>query len=65
MFKLNDDKTKMIGFTSISTNTIVGANVQVGGTSVEVSSRIINLGITFNQTLSMQTHVNAIACFYY
>ena len=45
MFKLNDDKTKMIGFTSISTNSFVGTNVQVGGTSVEVSSRIINNNI--------------------
>ena len=51
----------------LSTNSYDGANIQVGDTSVEVSSNIRSLGVTFNRTLSMQSHVNAITkvCFYY
>ena len=52
MLKLNDDKTKL-SFSNLSI-----ANVQVGGRLVEVSSKIRNLWITFNQTLLIQTHVN-------
>ena len=68
MLKLNDDETEFIVFKSKhNTNSFTGANVQVGGTAVEVSSKLRNLGVTFNQTLSMQTHVKAFAkvCFYY
>lgn len=68
MLKLNDDKTEFIVFKSKhNTSSFAEANFQVGGAAVEVSSRIRNLGVTLDQTLSMQTHVNAIAkvCFYH
>ena len=32
----------------------VEQNVQVGGTNVRIRSEIINLGVTFDQTLLMQ-----------
>ena len=43
------------------------ANDQVSGTPVGTSSKIRNLERIFNHTLSMQTHVNAIAkvCYHY
>ena len=68
MLKLNDDKTEFIVFKSKhNVNTFAEQNVQVGGTRVGISSKIKNLGVTFDQTLSMQAHVNTIAknCFYY
>ena len=66
MLKLNDDKTEFVVFKSKqNTSSFARSNVQVGGTAVEVSSKITHLVLTFNQSLSMQTHVNAIAkvCF--
>ena len=59
IFKLNDDKTEFTVFKSkYNINTFVEQNVQVGGTKVEISSKIKNLGVTFDQTLSMQTRVS-------
>ena len=48
-------------------NSLVGVNVQVGCTLVGMAEKIRNLWVTFNQTLWIQTHVNAIAGvrFYY
>ena len=48
-------------------NAFAEQSVQVGGTEVDISSKVRNLGVIFDQTLSMQSHVNAIAkrCFYY
>ena len=68
ILKLNDDKTKLIVFKSKrNVNTFAEQNMQVGGTVVGISSKIKNLGVIFDQTLSMQAHVNTIAknCFYY
>ena len=49
MLKLNDDKTEFIGFKSKhNTNSLAGANVQVGGIAVDVSSKIRKVGVTFN-----------------
>ena len=39
-------------------NTLAEQNIQVGGIKVEISSKIKNVGVTFDQTLSMQAHVN-------
>ena len=59
---LNDDKTEFIVFKSKhNVNTFAEQNVQVGGTKVGISSKIKNLWVTFDQTLSMQAHVNTIA----
>ena len=50
MLKLNDDKTEFIVFKfKYNTNSLAEANVQVGGTAVEVSLKIRNLGVTFNR----------------
>ena len=67
MLKLNDDKTEFVVFKSKQNSMFARSNVQVGGTAVEVSPKITHLVLTFNQSLSMQTHVDAIAkvCFYY
>ena len=68
MLKLNDDKTEFIVFKSKrNVNTFAEENVQAGSTIVGITSKIKNLGVIFDLTLSMQTHVNTIAknCFYY
>ena len=67
MLKLNDYKAVFIVFKSRQdTNSFTGVNVQVGGILVELGSKVRNFGVIFNQTLSVQNHVNAIAkvCFY-
>ena len=50
-------------------NTFAEQIVQVSGTGtmLGISSKINNLGLIFDQTLSMQAHVNTIDknCFYY
>ena len=52
MLKLNNDKTECIVFKSEhNTNSFAGANIQIGGKSVEVGSKKRNLGVTFNLTL--------------
>ena len=57
MLKLNDDKTELIVFKSKQNiNTFAEQNVQVSGTKVGISSKIKNLGVTFDQMLSMQAH---------
>ena len=62
MLNLNNDKTEcIVSMSKCNTNLFAGANVHVGRTTVENSSKIRNLGVTFNQTMSMQTYV----CFYY
>ena len=64
MLKLNDDKTELCKW---NFDTFAEQNIQVGSTKVGFSSKINNLGVTFDRTLSMQAHVNTIVknCFYY
>ena len=53
MLKLNDDKTLVFKSTH-NINTFAEQNIQVGGTKVGISSQIKHLGVTFDQTLSVQ-----------
>ena len=56
--KLNDNKTEFIVFKSKhNANTFAERNIHVGGTKVWIK----NLGVAFDQILSMQAHVNTIA----
>ena len=62
MLKLNDDKTELFVFaTQRQVDAFKGLNINIGNASVQVSSKIRNLGVTFDQTMSMQPHVNSIS----
>ena len=66
--KLNDDKTEFIIFsTRNSVGTFFGKKLTFGDTTVEAGSKVRNLGVIFDQTMSMQQQVNTTAksCRYY
>ena len=65
--KLNDEKTKMMIFTSKHhLKTYGGCSLTIGDDTVSPSDRIRNLGVHMDQHLSMTDHVTAVcaACNY-
>ena len=61
ILKLNDDMTKFIVFKSNrNVKIFAGGSMQVGYTAVEISPKVKNLGVTFDQSLSMQSVVNTV-----
>ena len=68
MLKLNDEKTKMMIFTSKHhMKTCGGCSLTIGDDRVSPSDRIRNLGVHMDEHLSMTDHVTAVcaACDYH
>ena len=70
MVKLKDinDKTELILVKSKrNVKMFAGESIHVGCTAVEISSKFINHGVIFEQSLFMQSHVNTITgvCYFY
>ena len=61
MLKLNSDKTEVILFTSVHNKKhLDGLSINFGGAQISSSSSVRNLGVVFDQSLSMEKHFNAI-----
>ena len=58
MFKLNDDKTELIVFTSKYKQDLYNdVSITIGDTVVDCSSQVKDLGVFFDQVLSLRQHV--------
>ena len=57
---LNDNKTEVMHVTSRFTNKLNLGDINVGGSSVSSSSWVRDLGVVFEDTLTMTNHVNII-----
>ena len=56
---VNGNKTELFVFTPHrQVDTFKGLNKNIGNTSVDMGSKIWNLGVTLDQTMSMLLHVN-------
>ena len=61
MLKLNDEKTKMMVFTSKRhLKTYGGCSMTIGDDTVSPSDRIRNLGVHMDHTFSITDHVTAV-----
>ena len=59
MLKLNDDKTELIVFTSKYKQDLYNdLSITIGDTIVDYSSQVKDLGVIFNQVLSLRQHVS-------
>ena len=59
MLKLNDDKTKLIVFTSKYKQDLYNhLSITIGGTVVDCSLQVRDLGVIFDQMLSPRQHVS-------
>ena len=68
MLKLNDDKAEFIVFKSKrNLKTFAGESIQVSCTAVKINPKVKIMGVIFDQSLSMQSHVNTVAriCYSY
>ena len=62
LLKLNDDKTELIVFTPKHHKHLCsGVNVTIGGCKVEPATHVRNLGIIFDQKLSMEKHITTVS----
>ena len=59
MLKLNDDKTELIVFTSKYKQDLYNdLSKTIGGTVVDCSSQVKDLGLIFDRVLSLRQHVS-------
>jgi hypothetical protein len=58
--KLNDDKTEVLTVTSKHTNTCEAVSLQIGDTIVPSKPHVRDLGVTLDQNMTMERHVNAV-----
>ena len=59
MLKLNDDKTELIVFTSKYQQDLYNElSITIGGTVVDCSSQVRDLGVMFDRVLSLRQHVS-------
>ena len=59
MLKLNDDKTELIVFASrYNQHLYIDASMMIGNTTVVCEPQVKNLGVIFDQVMSMRQHVN-------
>ena len=59
MLKLNDDKTELIVFTSKYKQELCNdLSITIGGTMVDCSSQVKDLGVIFYRVLSLRQHVS-------
>ena len=59
MLKLNDDKTELIVFASrYNQHLYSDASIMIGNTTVVCEPQVKNLGVIFDQVMSMRQHVN-------
>ena len=59
MLKLNDDKTEFIVFTSKYKQDLYNdLSITIGSTVVDCSSHVRDLGVIFDQMLSLRQHVS-------
>ena len=59
MLKLNDDKTELTVFTSkYKFDVYNDLSITIGGTVVDCSSQVKDLGVIFNRVLSLRQHVS-------
>ena len=59
MLKLNDDKTELIVFTSTYKQDLYNdLSITIGGTVVDYSSQVRDLGVIFDRVLSLRQHVS-------
>ena len=59
MLKLNDDKTELIVFASrYNQHLYSDASMMIGNTTVVCEPQVKNLGVIFDQVMSMRQHVN-------
>ena len=62
MLKMNDDKTELIVFTSKYKQDLYNdLSITIGGTVVDCSSQVRDLGIIFDRVLSLRQHVSYIS----
>ena len=60
--KLNNDKTELILFKNkYQIKDHVKTNININGTDIQISSKIKNLGVIFDEDLSMSAYVNSIS----
>ena len=65
MLKLNDDKTELIVFTSKYKQDLCNVlSITIGGTVVDCSSQVRDLGVIFDRVLSLHQHAYAYAYAY-
>lgn len=68
LLKLNDDKTELIVFAPKHLQGLCqNVSVTFGGSTVTPAAQVKNLGVMFDQTMSMENHVNTISrtCHYH
>jgi hypothetical protein len=68
LLKLNDEKTELIVFAPKKYHDMSeNINVKIGGSTIKPSPQVKNLGVVFDQCMSMTNHVNAIAktCYFH
>ena len=59
MLKLNDDKTELVVFTSKYKQDVYNdLSITIGGTGVDCSSQVRDLGVIFDRVLSLRQHVS-------
>ena len=59
MLMLNDDKTELIVFTSKYKHDLYNdLSITIGGTVVDCSSQVRDLGVIFDRVLSLRQHVS-------
>ena len=59
MLKLNDDKTELIVFTpKYKQNLYNDLSIMIGDTVVDCSSQVKDIGVIFDQVLSLRQHVS-------
>ena len=59
MWKLNDDKTELIVFTSKYKHDLYNyLSIAIGGTVVDCSSQVRGLGVIIDRVLSLHPHVS-------
>ena len=59
MLKLNDDKTELIVFAShYNQHAYSDVSMMIGNTTVVCEPQVKNLGVIFDQVMSMRQHVN-------
>ena len=60
MLKLNEDKTEILVVSSSRLRPTGDMSLHIGNTTVDVSNTVKNLGVHFDQTLSMSDHVRRV-----
>ncbi len=61
MLKLNNDKTEVMLFSSRYCQQTASPSVRIGDDVITPSSSVRNLGVTYDKSLTMDKHINAVS----